>query len=112
MGKETTIIALVGAFIFGMWYFNKNGCDTDIEALCWNGPSIEEMFSGGGKEVEAPPLEQLPANEEEAEAQTEEAGEVAAKRWIEKYPRGIHPATPSKAALAHAYFVNNRISIA
>ena len=104
-----------------MWYFNKNGCETDIEALCWNGPSLEEMFSqatgggpvgGGFSEEEIEDVETR--NEARQITPPEKRGIISRTQTSDPVGSGGGVGGPGyeKAALAHAYFVNNRISIA
>lgn len=91
-----------------------------MEALCWNGPSLQEMF-GGGQPAEA-----------EMEQEIEKADErndirqitPPAKRGIVSRTQTSDPVSTGggvggstdpadyKSAWAHSYFINNRISIA
>ena len=125
MGKELTIVAAVGAFIFGMWYFNKGGCETDLKALCWNGPSLEEIVNGAMPGGDETPLVSPEEGADEDPSPEAPSPAVEEKRLIDAQyklrgtkdrdpntgkPIGITPA--SRAAIAHAYFVNNRITVA
>ena len=129
MGKELTILAVAASVIFGVWFFSKEGCKGDGAngltgpegSLCWSGDSLQDMLGGiGGGDKDIPVL------------QTEDGPqEVSRLRYAPgSTPGSLTPADrggtpesrsrstgggvggPSKAALAHAYFVNNRISIA
>lgn len=131
MGKELTIVAVVGAFIFGMWYFNKGGCEGNGAAgltgpdatLCWNGPSIEEMLgkaAGGDPEAVPGPEEESGSDEPPTDPGGSpddiarmEAGQrkiIASGHTQDRLPSG--KPKPIEAAWAHAYYTNNRITVA
>lgn len=120
MASTTQILAIVGAIIFGAWFFNKAGCNTDIEALCWNGPSLEEMLSGGGGSITEEAAGLTPESTPSEIARTNAPQlqrNIAAKRTQtplqsklkSRFGPGVNPYA---AEMAHAYFVNNRVTIA
>lgn len=122
MSKALTIVAVVGSILFGAWFFNKAGCQTDIEALCWNGPSLEEMLGGlgGGGDKDIPVL-QTASGPQQVSRLRYAPGSTPGS--LTPADRGGTPESrarstgggvggPSSAEMAHAYFVNNRISIA
>ena len=74
MGKELTVLAVAAVFIFGWWYFTKQGCNGklngmtgtndatgEVGSLCYTGEDILGQSSDGGDEDVPPPEEAAPA---------------------------------------------------
>jgi hypothetical protein len=130
MANPLTIVTTLGALLFGIWWFTGGGCKGDgnlvgpNSPLCFDASVLGINMGGGGDEPTADEVEQADLETEEEgpgagpdedpEAATQKAGEIAAREFREKYPGGIHPATPSKANLASYYasYVGNNITVA
>ena len=142
MASWQSILAVVGGGLFVWWFLNKGGCQGDGNltgegtALCYTGPTIEEMIAGvTGGEVAATQEE----IEEEAEKQSTdtpdddndnpeqdprgspaERARMQATQLKRVGKTGIGPTgvstgiTPAakKANWAHSYMIQNSITLA
>jgi len=127
MGNQAvTYLAVFGSIVFGLWYFNKGGCETDITSLCWNGPSLQEMLG----DIKIPGLGPTEAEQEQEIEDVGERNDIRQvtppeKRGIISHTNTSDPVStgggvggPSKpvkgfgSSVARAYYVNNRITVA
>lgn len=131
MGKELTIVALAAVFIFGIWYFNKEGCKGDGSngltgedaTLCWSGESLSEMFGGEASEdVDAAGPGGVTLIDPSGGGSTEEVQRMAEAQYKLRgtadrdpatgKPTPISPASRYGLAQAFASYVNNQITVA
>lgn len=136
MGKEVTLLVAAGIAVFGFMYLSKEFCKGEEGAnggmtgpsgsLCYSGSSIQEMLGGiGGGDAEAapgpeeasgsdePPTDPGGSPQDIARMEIGKRKIIASGHTQDRLASGDpSPITPAESSWAHAYYTNNRITVA